>query len=218
MRDASASAKNAKDKFRWRACNRYLSPAIALIARRRRRRLFGRARRILPSTSPTNLFDVDQPERDHVDQTTDSTETVAFQLAPPTSLERTVISDSTIARINHGAANAAAQMPRTCPKLRRVREKPRWKREKEFTTAGLLFWLAVKVHGWRISVVGLRARRRRSSSVELVDDQSLIERTRQRVELAIPKDRIFYTLSRSHERTTYHRCLTCYSRGSWSTS
>jgi DnaK suppressor protein len=33
-----------------------------------------RARRILPSTSPTNLFDVDQPERDHVDQTTDSTE------------------------------------------------------------------------------------------------------------------------------------------------
>jgi DnaK suppressor protein len=33
-----------------------------------------RARRTLPSTSPTNLFDVDQPERDHIGQTTDSTE------------------------------------------------------------------------------------------------------------------------------------------------
>jgi len=34
----------------------------------------------------------------------------------------------------------------------------------------------------------------------IIDDQSLIEQTRQRVELAIPKDRIFYTLNRSHER------------------
>ncbi|MGB8412422.1 MAG: sugar phosphate nucleotidyltransferase [Candidatus Binatus sp.] len=34
----------------------------------------------------------------------------------------------------------------------------------------------------------------------IMDDQSLIEQTRQRVELAIPKDRIFYALSRSHER------------------
>ena len=34
----------------------------------------------------------------------------------------------------------------------------------------------------------------------IMDDQSLIEQTRRRVELAIPQDRIFYTLSRSHER------------------
>ena len=35
----------------------------------------------------------------------------------------------------------------------------------------------------------------------MVDDgQSLIEQTRRRVELAIPKDQIFYTLNRSHER------------------
>ncbi len=34
----------------------------------------------------------------------------------------------------------------------------------------------------------------------IINDQSLIEQTRQRVELAVPKDRIFYTLSRSHER------------------
>jgi mannose-1-phosphate guanylyltransferase len=34
----------------------------------------------------------------------------------------------------------------------------------------------------------------------MVDNQSLVEHTRQRVELAIPKDRILYTLNRSHER------------------
>jgi mannose-1-phosphate guanylyltransferase len=34
----------------------------------------------------------------------------------------------------------------------------------------------------------------------ILDDRSLIEQTRQRVELAIPKDRIIYTLNRSHER------------------
>lgn len=34
----------------------------------------------------------------------------------------------------------------------------------------------------------------------IMDDQSLIEQTRQRVEIAIPKDRILCTLSRSHER------------------
>jgi mannose-1-phosphate guanylyltransferase len=34
----------------------------------------------------------------------------------------------------------------------------------------------------------------------MVDNQSLLEHTRQRVELAIPKDRILYTLNRSHER------------------
>jgi len=34
----------------------------------------------------------------------------------------------------------------------------------------------------------------------IMDDQSLIEQTRKRVELVIPKDQIFYTLSRSHER------------------
>ncbi len=34
----------------------------------------------------------------------------------------------------------------------------------------------------------------------IMDDQSLIEQTRRRVELAIPRERIFYTLSRSHER------------------
>ncbi|MGA9724833.1 MAG: sugar phosphate nucleotidyltransferase, partial [Candidatus Binatus sp.] len=34
----------------------------------------------------------------------------------------------------------------------------------------------------------------------ITDDQSLFEQTRQRVELAIPKDRILYTLDRSDER------------------
>jgi mannose-1-phosphate guanylyltransferase len=110
-----------------------------------------------------------------------------------------VISDSTIARINHGAANAAAQMQGPAEATASPGETAVETRKGIHNRWAIIL---AGGEGTRLADLSCRIAGEKTPKqfCRIVDEQSLIERTRQRVELAIPKDRIFYTLSRSHER------------------
>jgi len=153
--------------------------------------------RIVPSARPTNLFEPYQPEFEHIGQAADSSAdinvpptvplTTLYERLISTSENNDGLADGKCSRL--GVAEATATPGEDAVKTRKRTQN----------------WSAIILaggEGSRLADLSCRIAGKKTPKqfCQIIDDQSLIEQTRRRVELAIQKDRIFYALNRSHER------------------